>query len=428
MYNPPIEDFYFLKIKNMWRYFRGQHFSFWMICFYLFFEYTRPQSIFPAIAFLPWSQLFIIGALLGAITDRTVKWVSSPVNPFLIWFALVIFISIQFASYPEISREHYIDFYSWFVIYFLIITIVNTKQRFYIFLIIFILCAAKISIGTSKIWAFRGFAFSKWGLVGPNGYFNNSGELAILMLTLFPLAYLLYEHLKNKVGLLERVLLIIFWVTPVLTILGASSRGAQVALVVQLLILFRKKIFKFKALIGMVLLVSVSYHLLPEEQKERFESAGGDNTSVQRLLYWKHGANMMMEYPFLGVGYFNFAPYYADHHSYDLLSETAQLPHNIMIQIGTDVGIAGLIPFIALLSLPFILSLRAIRQKGKDSFIVISITGTAYGLLGFIVAGQFVTVAYYPFLWIGLAFIVVAGYNILNVDGKASVKKRIGCY
>jgi len=34
-------------------------------------------------------------------------------------------------------------------------------------------------------------------------------------------------------------------------------------------------------------------------------------------------------------------------------------------------------------------------------------TGFNLSMLGFVVAGQFVTVAYYPFLWIHLAFVVV---------------------
>jgi len=60
-----------------------------MICCYLFFEYTRPQSIFPAIDFLPWAQLFLLGAMAGAVVDRSVKWVSSPINFIIIIFAVV---------------------------------------------------------------------------------------------------------------------------------------------------------------------------------------------------------------------------------------------------------------------------------------------------------------------------------------------------
>ena len=98
-----VEDFYAFKFGPMWRYFKSQHFSFWMICCYLFFEFVRPQAIRPAVDFLPWAQLFLIGALAGAIMDPTVKWVSNIANKFIILFLITICISILTAKYPEIA-------------------------------------------------------------------------------------------------------------------------------------------------------------------------------------------------------------------------------------------------------------------------------------------------------------------------------------
>lgn len=414
-YCPDIEEFYFLKLKNIWTFFKGQHFSFIMICCYLFFEYARPQAIFPFIDFLPWAQLFLIGSLAGAVVDRSVKWVSSPINVFMILFAIIILISSLNAVYPKISQDHYIDFYSWFVVYFLIINIVNTKQRFYVFLLIFMLCAAKISISLSQTWAFRGFSFTSWGLKGPRGYFQNSGELSILMLTLFPVAYHLYQLLKDKVSKVEKYILILFWVTPILVVLGASSRGSQLALAIQLMVIFRKHIFKIKPLITVVVLCTLLYHLLPEEQKQRFEEAGTDKTSQQRLLYFENGWKMMQKYPGLGVGYFNFPKYFENYYPEDMLYDKAELPHNIFIQVGTDTGFTGLFIFLFLLLLPFWLSRRKKLDPDKDKFMHITITGVLQGLLGFIIAGQFVTVTYYPFLWISLAF-VVAGHNVYRLQ------------
>ena len=423
-YCPPIEEFFFLKLKNIWTFLKGEHFSFIMICCYLFFEYARPQAIFPVIDFLPWAQLFLIGSLAGAVVDRSVKWVSSPINIFLILFAIIIFIASLNAIYPKISEERYIDFYSWFVVYFLIINIVNTKQRFYVFLLIFMLCAAKISISLSQTWAFRGFSFTAWGLKGPRGYFQNSGELSILMLTLFPVAYHLYQLLKDKVSRVEKYILILFWVTPILVVLGASSRGSQLALAIQLMIIFRKYIFRIKPLIMVVSLCVLLYHLLPEEQKQRFEEAGTDKTSQQRLLYFQNGWEMMQKYPMLGVGYFNFPKYFEDYYPEDMLYEKAELPHNIFIQVGTDTGFTGLAIFMFLLLLPFWLSRRKKIDPEKDPFMSASITGVLQGIIGFIIAGQFVTVTYYPFLWVGLAF-VVAGNNVYNLQHNQKARKDL---
>ena len=406
-----VEDFYFLKIGNMWRYMKTQHFSFWMICFYIFFEYTRPQAIFPVIDFLPWAQIFILLSLAGAILDPTVRWVSHPMNVLMNAFAVLIFLSSIYAVYPDVSKEHYIDFYGWFVIYYLIITIVNTRERFYIFMLVIILSSAKIAIGTSINWISRGFSFTTWGLKGPSGYFENSGELAILMLTLFPVAYYLYEYLKDRVGSFERVILIAFWVAPILTILGASSRGAQLALAIQLLVMFYKKIFRFKQLVLIATLFAAVYSLLPEEQKMRFYEAGEDKTSIQRLLYWEHGYEMIKEHPFLGVGFFNFPAYYQNYYSADLLYPKAQLPHNIFIQVGTDAGVFAILVFTSIMFLG-IYSAGRRRVSDITNECEYFMRGIAVSLVGFFIAGQFVSVAYYPFLWVAVSIVVACRAQI----------------
>ncbi|WP_049631534.1 O-antigen ligase family protein [Cellvibrio sp. pealriver] len=403
-----IDDFYAFKVKNMWAYFKSQHFSFWMICGYLFFEFVKPQALFPAISIIPWAQLLLIGALAGVFTDPTIKRVSSAANILLVLFSIMIAISIFGASYPDVSKKYYLDFYSWAIIYFLIINIVNTKERFYIFLIIFIVAAGKIAFGTSKSWVSRGFSFTSWGLMGPKGYFQNSGELAILMLMLFPLAFYLYFHLKERVKTWEKILLALFWICPALTIMGASSRGAQIAFVVVLAFMFRKSIFKVKSLVGIVILCSSLYYLLPQEQKDRFAAAGDDKTSQQRLLYWENGWEMMKDHPLTGVGFFNFIPYYNAHYADDVLftDRGAELPHNIFIQVGTDAGFIALFLFISLILYALISASKIARNNRLEPIDRAIGAGLGYGIIGYVIAGQFVTVTYYPFFWVHLAFIV----------------------
>lgn len=402
-----LNDFHIFKIKNMWSYFKGQHFSFWMICCYLFFEFVRPQSLLPVIDFLPWAQLFILGSLIGMFTDPTVKHVKSAANIYIVVFSILIIISVFTAYNTEIAKNKFMDFFSWVIIYFLIIKIVNTKERFYIFLLIFLVAAGKIALGTARAWVFRGFSFTSWGLMGPVGFFQNSGELAILMVMLFPLAFYLYQHFKDSAALWERLVLLALWVCPILTVMGTSSRGSQVALLCVIVIMFRKSVFRIKPLIGVVTLVVGLLWLLPDEQKERFSEAGEDKTSQQRLLYWENGWEMMKEHPLTGVGLFNFIPYYNNYYSNDVLFEDrgAELPHNIFIQVGTDAGFPALLFFMAMILYAIILSGSLIKRKGDPLFSAIA-AGLGFGILGFVIAGQFVTVTYYPFFWVHLAFLV----------------------
>jgi putative inorganic carbon (hco3(-)) transporter len=62
---PTVEDFYIFKVGAMWRYFKKEHFSFWMICGYMVAEFVRPQAMFPSLQVIPWAQLLLMGLYLG---------------------------------------------------------------------------------------------------------------------------------------------------------------------------------------------------------------------------------------------------------------------------------------------------------------------------------------------------------------------------
>jgi putative inorganic carbon (HCO3(-)) transporter len=106
------------------------------------------------------------------------------------------------------------------------------------------------------------------------------------------------------------------------------------------------------------------------------------------------------------VGFFNFIPYYEAHYSYDMLYPRAQLPHNIFIQIGTDAGFIALFLFILLILYCLFVPIKIYKSNKYVDLEKAVAAGLGYGVLGFLIAGQFVTIAYYPFLWIHLAMIV----------------------
>jgi len=409
-----LQDLFELRISTLWRYFKSESFAFWMICAYLFLEYFRPQSIYPQLAFLPWAQLAVLGAFVGCFSDKNVTWVKSSLNVWMLAFFIVIITSSVLAYWPSVSYQNLENFYTWFIIYFLAINIVNTEKRLFIFLSIFLLASFKLSLSLAITWAKRGFSFTDWGLKGPPGFFENSGELAIQMLVFWPVALAFAICLKPYISKVKFYILLLMPATAIMVIIGASSRGAQLALLAQLVVINYKSILNPKVLITCAVIIAILWTALPEEQKERFQVVGNDRTSQQRLLYWKNGFDMMNDHPIFGVGYFNFVPYYERFYREDMIYGNAELPHNILVQVGTDAGYVGL-------SIFAILILLAINKMRKLKDITSVFKGEVYlnpaslniSLLGFFVAGQFVTVAYYPFLWIHLAF-VVAVYNVYS--------------
>jgi O-antigen ligase len=393
-----------------------------MICGYLFVEYVRPQSIIPAIDFLPWASVFLALSLIGAVLDPSVKWVKVPANKWMILYLVVVFLSIIGANYKDWSYKYLDGIYTWVIIYFLIINIVNTPKRLFIFLAVFVIASFKISLGLAIVWAQRGFAFTDWGLQGPPGFFQNSGELAIQMSVFFPIGYLITVKIRPYVSKKGFYILALMPITAAMVILGASSRGGQLALAAQLLLMFHKQIFRFKTLVPVVVVFAAAFHFLPEEQKQRFSETGSDKTSIQRLNYWKGGWEMLNDHPSLGVGYFNFPPYFQEHYRDLVLYEHAQLPHNILVQVGSELGYIGLFVY-AMLALNCFIRKRTRAGKGEVSVSLMSALPYALNvsIVGFFIAGQFVSVVYYPFMWIHLALISV----VINISNWSAVDRVV---
>lgn len=405
-----MERLYTLNPKALWAQFRKEHFAFWMVCFYLFLQYFDPLRIYATLSSLPLDKVAICMALLSLPMDPRRRWVRDSTNIWMTLFLAIIFIASAVAIYPSISWSHWFDFVDWYVIYFLIITVVTTTERYFLFLAIFLVANIKMSIFGARTWAERGFSFTNWGLEGPPGFFNNSSDFSSEMLMFAPVAFELALFVKPHVRRVTYWFLMLGAITGAMTVLGASSRGSQVALAFQGAWIAIQRKLKMKVLIGIVLVAGIGYALLPAAEKARFQSAGTDKTSVQRLDYWREGVKMIEHHPFLGVGYFNFAPVYASHASDKLWHGKAQLPHNIFIQVGTDAGLIGLCIFLILiyrnLKIAGDIRRKCVESKSAPAFALSVARGLVITTWGFVVAGQFNTVSYYPFLWINLALTV----------------------
>lgn len=383
--------------------------AFKFLCLYLVFEYARPQSIIPALAGVPWAQICLVSSILLAPLDSKSRWSTTTATWLMVAYGVAVLAASLGAQYPDESFPHLIDFYGWLVIYFIFTSLVVTRERYIICICIFLLCSFKLSFGLAKIWALRGFAYTSWGLTGPPGYFQNSGELAIQMLVYLPVAVAFLAGKRPYISRFGKIVLMLMPITAGLTIIGSSSRGGQIAFAVQILLfLHMKKLLRPKHLVLIAIFASLAISLLPREQLDRFSSIGDDKTSQQRILYWKHGIDMISERPLLGVGYFNFSRYYAEHYPEDMLYEKAELPHNIFIQIATDCGFVGLVVFSCMVIYSFRVyrSAQLIEESNSSDIRYLKMHAVAlkYALIGYLVAGQFVTVTYYPFFWINLAF------------------------
>ena len=408
-----MSNLYQIKIAEIWDYLKREDALFLLICLYLFFEYVRPQTLYPILDIMPYTQIVLLLTLAIALIKGNLFVTKNPANHLLIAFFLIIVISSAFAFDPGHSFSMIPDFVAWMIIYFLIINIVNTEKRFLVFMLSFLLYSFKMSQHSFRGWASHGFGFSDWGTGGGPGWFHNSGEFGIQMCVFLPLAACFFWALKEHWPLWKKALFALLPITAMTGMISSSSRGALLGGVAVMLFFLLKSKYKIKGTIALLLILGAVYLAIPEEQKMRFQQAGDDQTSIARIERWEKGLEMARRYPLLGVGYKNWE--IADRR---LFFGGGAYCHNIFVECMSELGYSGLAVFILMIVYTFINNHGtrkiAIEQLGGNKFISYMAHGLDGALVGYLVSGFFVTVLYYPYFWINLAMTVALNQAAKN--------------
>jgi len=407
-----MNQFYQLKLKDITSYVLAQKPSFWMILLYLVFEYLRPQSMYPAIDVIPWTQSILIIAAVLVLLEGKILQVKCYCNTLINIFFIVILISSLLAISPKTSFVGIKTFFILFLVYYLITNIVDTEQKLFIFVLLFIFLNLKLSQFVFRNWLARGFEYEKYGAVAGMGWLANPGELAIQMCMVFSISTFFLLSLWPNLSKIKRTLLLLMPIVFLGSILACGSRGSFLALGAIIIAMW---VASKRKLIGVILIaifaLSLPY-IMSERDIDRTLNIGApeDSTAQNRLERWKKGISMANKYPLFGVGYKNWAV--AD---MGMFHGTGDLSHNIFIECMSELGYAGLIVFLLLIISTLKNNFNSIKlaHESNDRLIPNLAKSLNLALIGYLVAGFFVTVLYYPYFWVNLAM-TVSTNNIAN--------------
>ncbi len=410
--NIEIADYYAIKVGAIWKGLKQESPAFWWLCIYFFFEYVRPQKLYPAIDILPFGQITLLITCLLAISDRSIKWVSNPGNVLFILFFIIVVASSIFAFRPSASFEKMDIIINWMILYFLFITVVNSEGKFIGFLLLYFLVNFKMSQ-----YGFRSFVttgYSSFGVSGSPGWFKDSGDLGIEMVIFVSLSAAFIFALKEHWGRYKKLLFYLLPVTGLITIIATTSRGAQLGMATAGVWFMLKSRKGIKGLVMILVIGWALYALIPERMFEEYAEAGEDSTSQKRLALWGFGEEVVRTHPVLGVGYFNWLDYcnYMNPHGVGPSSHCLAA-HNTYITAAAELGITGAAVYVTIMLFILILNVRT-RLHAKQTnniFIQTMSHGLDGGLIGFAIATIFFTELFYPMLYLQLAM-TVALYEI----------------
>jgi O-antigen ligase len=209
--------------------------------------------------------------------------------------------------------------------------------------------------------------------------------------------------------------------TALISNIAASSRGAQIALAVELVLLSVLAVkVRPRTIIMAVLTAVIGWNLVPAEQKARFESMGEDETSRLRIYAWGEAWKATLDDPLTGVGYNNWAEYFS-------FGDNREI-HNTVLEASAELGLPGALLFLGAVGTSFVMNARTRRRARRQGEWAAVYRGMALGLdmamVGLFVACQFITVLFFPSFWMAFALTVSLAETVRRADVVGTPRRR----
>lgn len=401
-----------VSLGDIWRGFRQEHAAFLVTCIYLIFEYNHPQAIYPVLDIIPWGKTTLLLAIILTFFDQASKRPPAAAMYPMAAFSVCVLLSMAYAFSPAVAVEQWVSFFSWIFVVLLLTSVVSTRTRLFLFLVVYFLVNLKMAQHGFRSWALGGFGFSGWGVSGSPGWFSNSGEFSMEMVVFLPLLLAYIATFRHDWSRWIRVFFYFFAIMVIGSIIASSSRGGIIGLIVLGVWCLAYSRQRIKALVAVALVAALVYMVMPPEFKARFETAGEDETSISRMMYWEYGKTAIRDNPVIGIGFKNWTTWIAAKHPEWVEAiggrNRLEVIHNTYLEVATELGLLGTAVYFAILLQIFITNHRSARMAHmrNDRFLAATAVGLNGSLIGYIVPSFFMSVLYYPYIWILLALTV----------------------
>lgn len=365
---------------------------------YLLIYLLRIGELYPALA--PLRSERIVGILtLFSFLFRQIQqhghiaFDRSKQTRHLLWLQLATFASIPFAYWRLGAWNGSIDFLRIVIFYFLIVQIVDTKERLRKFVFLYSTLIAYIAYLAVYDYL-RGailFAQDIERAIGATSAGGGPNELGATMATTIPLFILLSFH--KPLGK-WRILFFVGLGLLLFTLVTTGSRSGVLGFLAGIGYLWWRS--RNRLVLGVAGLVAVAllFAVMPEQYKGRYETMAEnpiEGTGNERLMVWAKGLHMVADRPLFGVGIRCFGT--ANALGYSGGGRRSYLEsHSLYVQVPAELGLIGALAFFGFILETMRLNRRAARAiAGRPDWQLESIflTGFQAGIVALLITGVF---------------------------------------
>ena len=249
-------------------------------------------------------------------------------------------------------------------------------------------------------------------------FLGDGNDFALSVCVVWPMCLILAKDAESKI---KKIVYYGALVVLVLSIIGTQSRGASLALAASLLFLWLNSSRKLVHVVVIAIAVVGVFAFAPAEYFGRMGTLANyeqEESAQGRIMAWKSGVRMAVKYPLTGVGSGHypvalgteFRPY--EWGDQNLPWATA---HSMYFLVLGELGLPGIICLLLILIGNFRrLNRLKVEARGSpletsDEYYTLFLMLSA-SLVGFCIGGAFLSVAYYPHIFVLSALAVAATF------------------
>lgn len=391
---------------------------------FFFLEYTRPHDVFPFIialklySLLPLLLFFVSNFRETAISSEAV-WKSKQAIV-LIVFLLLILLAIPFGWNRMMASEMFVVVLGYFFVFYLVARNVDSIERMKGLFLMLIAIHLYLIVRNPDI------------ILSPDvrdyikqvAFLGDGNDFALSVVIVLPMCLFLYSTSRSKI---LKIAMLAIGGLLLFSIMGSQSRGATLALGAFGFYLWTQSkrkavgVLVIGVVVGFVLVFASDVYLGRLATISQYEQEG---SAMGRINAWKAGIWMANQNPLFGVGAGGFQVGHAVYYGGEY-----KAAHSMYFHVLGEYGYLGLVLLLAFLVSAFRSNQRLIRDidtgGGKGSHLVERslLLYMNASLVGFAVAAAFLSVFYYPHLY------VVGGLSLATnqiVSGRISATRNSG--